>query len=437
MIKKTLLSIGITVGLLACTADKKNAEYSWKVDKPFSKEIIPFEEFSVHNQNDTVLYLENGSSIEIPTDCFVDKNGQTVNDSVVIKYRAFNSAAELFISGIPMKYDTAGVRQNFISAGMVEVRGFKNNEPIFFAEGKTANINIASDKGDRNFNFYELNEGDNWKYKSTLTAKKNERKLAIKAQIEKELKTFVKPVVEGPDVEVFDFQLSYREFEEMKTFKNVLWAVCDPSKKTFVQGLFDQSWTDIKLSRSNKIGAFIMSLKNGSDVVKVEIQPVYAQKDVKKAMAAFTKMEAQYTADLEDRLVSDALYTAQKTFIRSANISRFGISNCDRFSVNKDFIAQKCAVDLPSGTTVDKEKLSYYVFENNNNIVRYSYAGLQKLKYFPKRKNVLLTVLSDKKIAYTTEFPKTVKDEFKVSLKEKEFEISTASDFQKLISELN
>jgi WD40 repeat protein len=124
----------------------------------FSNTDVAFKHLVVKTEVGANFKLPNGTKIQVPQDAFVDKNNKPIVGNVDLEYREFHNAAQILASGIPMTYDSAGVTHQFESAGMFEIRGFQDNEPIFIAKNKGINVDMASFvKGD-DFRFYYLDQ---------------------------------------------------------------------------------------------------------------------------------------------------------------------------------------------------------------------------------------------------------------------------------------
>ncbi|MEM9921110.1 MAG: hypothetical protein AAF990_23615 [Bacteroidota bacterium] len=118
--------------------------------------------------------LENGSQLNIPQDAFVDAQGQPVRGSVDVKYREFHDYVDFFLSGIPMEYDSAGVRYLLESAGMIEIYAEKDGQRVNIAPGKEIKVELVSEvlvsasEADKapDYNIYVLDQiNRNWVYK--------------------------------------------------------------------------------------------------------------------------------------------------------------------------------------------------------------------------------------------------------------------------------
>lgn len=113
-----------------------------------------------------------GTIINIPKNAFVNASGKLVDGNVEVLYQQFDDPLEIFLSGIPMKYDSSEISTYFESAGMFNLTASFNGEEVFLAKDKLISIDFASVSRDANFNLYSLNtESGKWNYEvpSTIT----------------------------------------------------------------------------------------------------------------------------------------------------------------------------------------------------------------------------------------------------------------------------
>ncbi|WP_299459403.1 hypothetical protein [uncultured Microscilla sp.] len=138
-----------------------NHHFQSSIASPFdNKKIdVAYSQWEMDASKAKVFKLNNGSNIEVPAGAFVNKLGEPVKGNVKIKYREFHNAADIIASGLPMHYDSAGVRHHFESGGMFELRGSQNGEPVFIAPHKNVEVNLVSYNKDKRFNHYFLDEG--------------------------------------------------------------------------------------------------------------------------------------------------------------------------------------------------------------------------------------------------------------------------------------
>jgi hypothetical protein len=128
---------------------------------------VPGNNYTIHPGIDNVLLYPSGTRIMIPANCFRDKSGKPVSGSVNISYREFRDPVEILVSGIPMKYDSAGEVNHFESAGMFEIIASQGKQELQLVPGKKIEMNFVSTSRDSTYNFYAFNDSTgNWDYKT-------------------------------------------------------------------------------------------------------------------------------------------------------------------------------------------------------------------------------------------------------------------------------
>lgn len=119
----------------------------------------PLEEFQPQftsqkvNANEGGVYeFASGSRMVVPASAFADDYGNPVEGDVNIHFREMHDYIDFFLAGIPMVYDSAGVRYNLESAGMVEIYAEQNGRKIFVAEGKNIDVELVTEINVPNLN---------------------------------------------------------------------------------------------------------------------------------------------------------------------------------------------------------------------------------------------------------------------------------------------
>lgn len=129
--------------------------------------------YTINSGIDNVLLYPSGTRIFIPANCFRDKAGKAVTGSVRLSYREFRDPVDILVSGIPMKYDSAGEVTHFESSGMFEISASKDKAALELVPDKKIEMNFATTSRDSSYNFYVFNDSTgNWEYKtkpSTVT----------------------------------------------------------------------------------------------------------------------------------------------------------------------------------------------------------------------------------------------------------------------------
>ncbi|MGC6531713.1 MAG: hypothetical protein ACON34_01805, partial [Flavobacteriales bacterium] len=94
----------------------------------------------------------------VPAGCLVDADGNPITGEVDLDYREFRNKADLFLSGIPMEYDSAGTAYTFESAGMFELRGQQNGQEVFIANNRNLTVEMEQLQASTEFSQYVLVE---------------------------------------------------------------------------------------------------------------------------------------------------------------------------------------------------------------------------------------------------------------------------------------
>jgi len=143
---------------MAAPADLPEPEQTSAVQPPLPGVDVPYDDYQVDATKGGVIEHPTGSQLTIPEHCFVDEDGNPVEGKVDIAYREFHDIAAVFVSGIPMQYDSAGYPYQFETAGMMDIRGSQEGKPVYIAPGKGIDVELYSDNEDPKFNLYQLDE---------------------------------------------------------------------------------------------------------------------------------------------------------------------------------------------------------------------------------------------------------------------------------------
>ncbi len=154
MIKKINLGFLILITLISCNTRK---DINLKIEPPFNKLDIPSIKVKIDPSKKQVTRLENGVSIEIPENAFVDIDGNVIQEEVILTLNTFNSSAEIIASGIPMTYFDDETSGNFESAGMFQISGKTATTEVFIDKNKELTINYPS-KVYGEYDFFQFKE---------------------------------------------------------------------------------------------------------------------------------------------------------------------------------------------------------------------------------------------------------------------------------------
>lgn len=310
------------------------------VNPPLAEINVPTTIYKVNAEKGATLEFKTGSKITIPKNSFVDGNGKLVKGDVELHYREFHDPVDFFVAGIPMTYDSAGVRYHFESAGMMEMNAYQGNEKLAVAPEKSINIALASNYSGTKYNLYKLDTAvNNWaclgkdkvvsvvpksaenfddktpnsvaetpEYKTIETKKETllqekEVKLTALPKLSKEP---LKPQEAKKNKYTFDLDVDAKEYPELAVYKDVMFEV-GAENKNFNSSMYDVTWDEALIKEGADKGKnYMLSLKKASKQYDLVVYPVFEGKNYEKALAVFQEKFTKYTSELDKRKVAEA-----------------------------------------------------------------------------------------------------------------------------------
>ena len=314
---------------------------------PISKLNVPYQKFKLKNDQGATLVTQSNSKIKIPKNAFIDKKGETIIGDVEIQFREFHDQADIVASGIPMKYDSAGIQSHLESAGMIDIKGFQNNEPIFINPKKEITVELQSTQSADKFNMYALDTvAQNWIYlhrdnslkgqlekkgvkrtfsqvdsvmnENVITKKLRKQIDEIPPKIDIEKATYSKKINQLPkSIEPtkpakaiegrpkFQLDVSAKEFPELATFKNMVFEV-GSENKNYNSNLSEITWSSAEISEGTQRGKnYLLTLKLRDRVEKLIVYPALTGKDYDEAIKAYDTKYSEYKNVLAKRLAEE------------------------------------------------------------------------------------------------------------------------------------
>lgn len=406
------------------------------IKRPFAEVPIEYEIYEIEASESSVIETKNGAVIEIPPNCFVNGKGESVAGKISLKYRDFEDMIDVFLSGISMEYDSVGEKYHLESAGMFELRGIQNDQPIFVKETSKVKVSYNSPYTGNYYNFYVLDEkSNNWEYLKKDKAGIDENDVrneefmasefkALEASIEQlETKLPESPVQFDASKTNIVIDVLPEEFPELALFKNVKFELTDDEVD---KGLEKIIWEKVKLQK--KEGKYQLEFKKGRKSVFFFCRPVFEGEDLAKAQQEFERKNKKAIALLKEkkaqkkklydklksqkRIVKSSLarYTEENTakikmeetknrVKRVFEVEQFGIYNSDAphhlpqgelFALKLKYKGKKNKILL--------KHASVYLVEKKRNAL-YTYYSLDKFSYNPQSENLLWTVTENNKLA--------------------------------------
>lgn len=310
---------------------------------PIAKLNVPYTSYNVKAEQGATIKHKSDSKIIIPKKAFVNKQGQDIIGDVQIEYREFHNQADIIASGIPMEYDSAGIKSTFESAGMIDIRGYQKGEPVFINPKKQITVEFSSEHTADRYNMYDLDTvARNWVYTSrdnslkgqkrhegekglkrqdqtvnSVSPKENELQKqldAIPPKIENEKIVFAKKVNQLPKSALpikptkaitgrpqFELEVDYKEFPELVAFKNAVFEV-GSENKNFNSKLADITWSSADISEGTVKGKnYLLTLKLREQVEKLIVYPVLTGANYDNALKSYETKFNEYKSLITKR----------------------------------------------------------------------------------------------------------------------------------------
>ncbi|MBK6521644.1 MAG: hypothetical protein IPG08_04560 [Sphingobacteriaceae bacterium] len=318
----------------------KNTKSTKFINEPFEKIKVNNTSYKVDNSKGAEIKHPTGSKIKIPKSSFVNKAGEEIKGEVEILYREIHDQAEIIASGIPMRYDSAGKEFTFESAGMFEITGSQNGEPVFIKHDKPLTVEFNSTQTEDRFNQYLLDTvAKNWTYikrdnpvlspqqqpPNPAEAKQELKKLeqkylpaiaAIPKRIDSVKVVYTKKIekLEKPSQPIkpnksagrpqFELDVDYKEFPELSAFKNAVFEIGSESTN-YKPEMKDITWSSAEIEEGPTKGKnYILVLKLKQRIEKLVVYPVLSGTDFadasKKYEEKFEKYKTLQTKRLAD-----------------------------------------------------------------------------------------------------------------------------------------
>lgn len=374
----------------------------------FASINVATQHLTVKGSDAQTLELPSGSSIDVPTAAFVDANGSPVKGDVDITFREFHNAAEIIASGIPMKvFKENGKEEWMQTAGMYEINGSQNGQPVFVAPGKTLNVNLVSDV-DGEYDFWKFDEdAGNWDNLGVSTPQPNPNAtIPQNAPVNVGLPP-VAPIAFNQNTPPIDLEVNLKNFPELADKQGIVWqyagkdAQKDPANN---RAIFQSSWDEIDLQANADGQTYTLTLENDDEKITLPVVPTLKGKDLEQALADYQQRLKSYQKKLASASEVSKLRQQQASFIRSYAIEGFGIFNYDILAKMDNIIPLLAnfdfGIDLPAN--MRKDIVVFQISGNGKMVVKFPPSDWKKFRLDPELKPSLVAVLPGDKLATLT-----------------------------------
>jgi hypothetical protein len=398
------------------------------VNPPITNSNIPYKSIVYYNTADTIIEFAKSSIVEIKKNSLVDSLGKPVNGPIEIRYRQFMNPAEIFLSGIPMVYDSGGVKSTFESAGMIELGAFFQNKPVFIHPDKPIQVSFKSMKSERDYNLYYLDTlKQQWVFKGKNNVEiikkskiadsdftmNNTNEISDSLNIIRNIisnLTGQKPVIPiQANAKKWHFTLDIlpSEFPELSVYGKTVFEIneqykpLNPKHPAIV-------WDDIHVEKAQKPMSLFVTFKKDTMKCKYLVQPVFSGKDYVQELKKYERNYTAYQSELTKRKIEEAiiiqksitqdslnriqalLAPTEQIIKRGFQIQNFGIWNCDRPFTNGD-----THISNPQYFVNDTfQRRTVYLADMSRNILLTFYDGNDL--YFDRKSKTMIWMVTNK-----------------------------------------
>jgi hypothetical protein len=431
-LSQNLIAFLLLFTLLALSCKDAEPEKEAFIRVPFPDLDPEYTDFTFTAEEGGTFSIESGTTLSVPSDIWQNAAGENVTGNITLKYREFHDALDIFLSGTTLNYDTAGTQEVLTTAGMFELRAFKDSNEIFIKPDKSLEVKMASYKSDSDFNFYSLDEeAGNWQYAGRTEPEINPKLKEITDSISK-LKSTETLNLKGSKMfalnynAVLDIYFRNRRINrESKAPKRkaekygLAYSSINGYQDVYFRGRKYQAWEMVwELENANRLaswtkkGAYIdkltalgnnsyyMKVKSGND--KSITYKVKALMPLKVLFATSPeRWQQEYEQVLERIDEEQRRLEAQAEVFRIISINNTGLYNWDKLlNREEQFLVQ---ADYNFTKALDTEIADYdvyYFMNNNQSLIRYKLRVNDTITMVPDSSSALLVVTSPQEAAF-------------------------------------
>ena len=424
--------------LAACTPDSEqaNQEESQKalihqasqrsVSPPVANLNVSLQHFEVQADQDKTIDLPNGTQIKIAAGTLVDKNGEQLTGPVDLAYREFHDAIDVFMSGIPMTYQTENGEEIFQTAGMMEINASQNGKEVFIAQGKSISIEMASfveppenaNTLADDYQLYYLNESTGlWEDRGENNPGPNPRKTEVPVSVVSEFAELpMKPQKPSSDEVVFEFAVDYKRYPKLAPYDGISWqyanvetdepGMINPNQEKWV---FNEVWMDARVKdRDPENALYELQIRSKRKKARMIVTPVLEGEKYTQAVQTYEEIRRSIQANQSKIRAEQQRMAQQAKMVRAFSINQFGTYNCDRFySVpNAQMVVADFSFPLDQGAA-DNKFLNidrvFHLIPEDRAVITYmknpTTNSWGRVTFSKSEKNYLVAMLPDNEVA--------------------------------------
>jgi len=291
---------------------------------PLNGTNVPYETFSFNATTGDTLFTLNGSIIIFPGNAVLNSKGEIVIGNIEVRTREFNDPFDYSIAGIPMDYDSAGTKYQFISSGMIDISAYQNGESLQVNPDAKPQLNLVSTNKERNTNLYILDTvNGQWmnKGKDEVNLVQVKKIDAAVSSINRSFDTdgngtagdyyeIAPPIMPAPPQKasnlnpVIDVIIDPASFKELLVYDGLKFEVIDAKAGTVGEDSKIE-WDYIELKRGEASGTYKVIFTARNRKATYNVKPVLEGKDFVAAEKMYQEKLKEYTKIQTERKKSE------------------------------------------------------------------------------------------------------------------------------------
>ena len=397
----------------AATTTPENTTVTPAVKPPLENINVPLNKQLVQPAEGAVLRYATGTTIDIPANIFVDKQGNPVNTPVEISFREFHSAADIIASGIPMSVRMPDGHTEWMqTAGMFEILGSSQGQPVEIAPGKSVSVNLAS-RVDGQYGFWVYDQAtQNWVQTGSTVATSATEGITPLSDIARLRQSIgeapLPPIAYDQQKIALNFDVDVNRFPELRQLKNIIWQYAgtdpklDPANNKWI---FSKSWEDAKIEPGKGPNDYMLTLIHDDGDYTIPVCPTRKGMELKEAQIAYERLQREYDRNkkaLEQKL---EILEAQLDFQRNLRAEGFGLYNCDLLWSRNDVVAFQASFDFGNEVPESAKQWiqAFLVTADGRSVINMTCTSGTQFRYSPSWDNKLVAILPGNKVAVFTQ----------------------------------
>lgn len=373
---------------------------------PLASADVPYEIFTINNDSTSVINFKTGSVYKFDKNSLVYKNGDAVHGLVTVKIREFHDAIDIMRAGIPMR--TRKNQKEFLeSAGMVEVRAFKDSTELVLDKKSVLQTELAAYRPTAGYQLFNLNTNGEWEKKDTFLVKPNELK---KQKLAKLLERLSELVSGGKKDIDFEFYSDIAAAPEMKPWLGQKWRVDKENVTDELLKMLRVNWDSVYVKtidrktlkyelRFTKVQYNYRDQKNVVTRFNVFASPVKkgtATKDILQKMDDSFAQSDSIRKDIENEI---ARVKKEADFLSSFAMVKLGFCNIDRLSKMDGIVEVSVKFDYQAKLKSNNKVRLYCLYEENNSTLEFNWALNEKILLRSNEPIKIVSFLPDNQVA--------------------------------------